>query len=144
MKLLPDTNVLVYDTVEDSERHMDASKILDDAEELFLAPIVLHEFVWVLLKFSVDPDTVSVKVEEYLGDPRANYIQESVGTIEGALKLLKDSRLPASDINDLIVLTLAVDYKLTIATFDAKLASLAKRKGVSIIPESFSYNLPTM
>ncbi len=134
MKLLPDTNVLVYDTVEDSERHIDASKILDGAEELFLAPIVMHEFVWVLLKFSVDPGTVSVKVEEYLGDPRARYIQESMGTIMGALKLLKENRLPASDINDLMILTLVTESKLALATFDNKLATLAKRKGVTVIP----------
>ena len=134
MKLLPDTNVLVYDTVEDSEHHIDASKILDDAEELFLAPIVVHEFVWVLLKFSVDPGTVSVKVEEYLGDPRARYIQESMGTIMGALKLLKENRLPASDINDLMILTLVTESKLALATFDNKLATLAKRKGVTVIP----------
>lgn len=134
MRILPDTNVLIYDTIEDSERHTDASKILDDAEEIFYAPIVIHEFVWVLLKFSVDPETVLLKIEEYLWDPRAKYIQEPISTIIGSLKLLKESKFPARDINDLMILSLAADHKLTLATFDQKLASFAKKKGVSVIP----------
>ena len=128
MRILPDTNVLIYDTVEDSEHHAAASKILDDAEEIFFAPIVMHEFVWVLLKFSVDPSTVSLKVEEYLGDPRARYIQESMATIKSALKLLKESKLQASNINDLMILSLVMDYKITLPPLIKNLHPSLKRK----------------
>lgn len=134
MKLLPDTNVLVYDTVEDSGHHLEAVKILDDAEELLMPPIVMHEFVWVLLKFSVNPDIVLTKVEEYLGDPRARLIQESTDTFEHALKLLKEGNAAASNINDFLILSLAADFKVTLATFDSKLKALAKRRGVNAIP----------
>ncbi|MEM1947114.1 MAG: PIN domain-containing protein [Candidatus Caldarchaeum sp.] len=45
MRLLPDTNVLVYDTVEDSMHHDKAVKIIDAAGELAIPPIVIHEYV---------------------------------------------------------------------------------------------------
>jgi predicted nucleic acid-binding protein len=59
MKLLLDTNVLVYDTIEDSKYHGEASKIIDSAEEIFIPPIVVHEYIWVLLRFSVYPEIIS-------------------------------------------------------------------------------------
>ncbi|MCS6768851.1 MAG: PIN domain-containing protein, partial [Candidatus Caldarchaeum sp.] len=61
MKLLPDTNVLVYDTFEDSSRHHEAVKIIDDAQEMAIPAIIIHEFIWVMLKYSVQPSTITAK-----------------------------------------------------------------------------------
>ena len=36
LKLLLDTNVLVYDTVEDSEHHGEATEIIDRAKEVYI------------------------------------------------------------------------------------------------------------
>ena len=40
--LLPDTNVLVYETIEDSPHHIEATEIIDSAKEILVTPIVLH------------------------------------------------------------------------------------------------------
>jgi len=70
MKLLVDTNVLVYDTLEDSEHHGEASRLIDGAAEMYLPSIVVHGYVWVLLRrLGVDPGFALFKVEECLGDP---------------------------------------------------------------------------
>ena len=50
MKLLPDTNVLIYDTVEDGEHHDQASEIIVRAKQIFIPPIVVHEYVCVMLR----------------------------------------------------------------------------------------------
>ncbi len=89
-KLLPDTNVLVYETVEDSEHHAEASRIMEEAEGIYIPLIVLHEYVWVMLKLSVDPNFISLKLREYYEDPRVKYVQESPEIIQEALHDLKE------------------------------------------------------
>ncbi|WP_252901739.1 hypothetical protein [Vulcanisaeta sp. JCM 14467] len=42
--------MLVYDTIEDSEYHSNASAIIDNATELVIPSIVVHEYVWILAR----------------------------------------------------------------------------------------------
>jgi Predicted nucleic acid-binding protein, contains PIN domain len=134
MKLLIDTNVLVYDTIEDSEHHDDASKIIDVAEEIFIPLIVVHEYIWVMLKLSVDPEIISSKIHEYLEDVRAKYLHESINVLVEALKMLKEDRSNRKEINDYIILSLALNNKLAIATFDKKLKEIASKRGIETLP----------
>jgi hypothetical protein len=134
MKLLLDTNVLVYGTVEDSERHSEALKIIDGAEEIFIPPIVVHEYIWVMLRFSVDPEIILTKINEYLEDVRTKYLHESVKIIAEALKMLKEDRANKKEINDYIILSLASNNKLVIATFDKRLKEIASKRGIKTIP----------
>jgi len=46
MKLLLDTNVLIYDTVEDSEYHDIATEIIDKAIQIFMPSIIVHEYIY--------------------------------------------------------------------------------------------------
>ena len=48
MKALIDTNVLVYDTFEDSIYHAEAKKLLDSLDRWIIPSIVIHEYVWVM------------------------------------------------------------------------------------------------
>jgi len=134
MKLLLDTNILVYDTVEDSEHHDDASKIIDSAEEIFIPLIVVHEYIWVMLKFSVDPEIISSKIHEYLEDVRTRYLHESINVLVKALKMLKEDRSNIKEINDYIILSLALNNKLAIATFDKRLKEIASKRGIETLP----------
>jgi len=45
MKALIDTNVLVYDTFEDSIYHAEAKKLLDSLDRWIIPSIVIHEYV---------------------------------------------------------------------------------------------------
>jgi predicted nucleic acid-binding protein len=132
-KLLPDTNVLVYETVEDSEHHAEASRIMEEAEGIYIPLIVLHEYVWVMLKLSVDPNFISLKLREYYEDPRVKYVQESPEIIQEALHDLKEKNLNPKQINDLIILSIAKKHSLALFTFDRELIALAYRKGVETI-----------
>ena len=46
MSAVIDTNVLVFDTFEDSEFHAEASGRLDSIEKWHLPDIVFHELMW--------------------------------------------------------------------------------------------------
>lgn len=48
MRALLDTNVLIYDTYEDSTRHSKASSILDELDEWVISLIVVYEYAWFL------------------------------------------------------------------------------------------------
>lgn len=122
MRLLPDTNLLVYDTVENSENHNDAAKIIDEAEKIIVPSIVIHEYIWVMLRVVQAPlSFIAFKVCEYLEDPRVIYMLETADVIVGALKMLEENKEDSREINDYIILAMALRQKSTLATFDQKL-----------------------
>lgn len=135
MRVLPDTNVLVYDTVEDSEHHTIAMNMIERAGSIILPSIVIHEYVWVMLKaISVSPEIVATKVNEYANDPRSRYLLEGADTIAYALRMLHDHGANASKINDYIILAVALKSKAVLATFDTELKAHAIEKGLDTLP----------
>ncbi|MBO3839447.1 MAG: PIN domain-containing protein [Thermoproteota archaeon] len=136
MKLLIDTNILIFDSIEDAEKHEEAAKIIDDAETLYIPSIVVHEFIWIMLrKIKADSDFVRRKVIEYLEeDPRSKYILESPWIIENALRALKKDGKNPELINDYIIMMIASDLGLALATYDRELREIAQVYGVKTIP----------
>ena len=66
MKRLIDTNVLIDETLEDSDRHEEACKLVDSSQRALLLRTVLLEYIWVMLKkVDAPPEFVMRKVEEY-------------------------------------------------------------------------------
>ena len=135
MKVLLDTNVLVYDTVEDSDYHGEAARIVDEAKEIYIPSIVVHEYIWVMLKTVQAPPTfVSQKIKEYIEDPRVVYILELPEILAYALKFLEEDKASAKEVNDYIILATAFHYNLVLATFDKELKSRAVKRGLKVIP----------
>ena len=134
-RLLPDTNVLVYETIEDSPHHEAAVNLIDSAGELIIPSIVIHEYVWVMVKkLGVDPLFVAEKLREYLEDPRVVYVAEPLEVLRVALRLLAERNSSPRNLNDYIILETARYYKAGLATFDEKLKSLARRRGIKTLP----------
>ncbi len=132
--LLPDTNVLVYETVEDSPRHTEAVRLLDEAERIILPSLVVHEYTWVMTRgLGVDPRFVAEKLGEYLGDPRVSYVAEPPEALRAALRLLAEHRRAARMLNDYIIMVTAKLLGARLATFDSRLARAAKSLGVDVI-----------
>ena len=135
MRLLPDTNVLIYDTVEDSEHHDEAAKVVDEAREIVIPSIVVHEYLWAMLKIvQAAPSFVALKVREYLEDPRTTYILEPMDAITEALRMLEADRESVKEVNDYVILATALHYDLTLATFDGRLKKRALRRGLRTVP----------
>lgn len=135
MRLLPDTNVLIYDTIEDSEHHNEAAKIINEAKKIIIPSIVIHEYIWTMFKIvQASPSFVMLKVREYLEDPRTIYIPESIETLVDALKMLEADRESVKEVNDYIILATALHHNLTLATFDKKLKRKAMEKRLKVAP----------
>ncbi len=134
MKAVIDTNVLVYDTFEDSVYHEEAKKLLDDLDEWIIPTIVIHEYVWILKALKINVKDVLYKVEEYIDNPKTKLISESNSIITRALNIIVKENLNLSRYNDKVILFVAIDNNLDIATFDEKLRRQALHLGLNVLP----------
>jgi predicted nucleic acid-binding protein len=135
MKLLLDTNVLIYDTIEDSEYHNIASEIIDKAVQIFIPSTVIHEYLWIMLKLLQIPhNIIEVKLRDYLEDPKTVYILEDADILINALNMLIEDKQDVKEINNYIILSTARKYNLILATFDKRLKKIAINRNVRVIP----------
>ncbi len=109
---------------------------MDLASEIIIPSIVVHEYMWVMLRLGVNPLFVADKVGEYLNDPRTLYVCEPPSVIMKALMLLEEHRASMRELDDYIILVTAVSYRATLATFDKKLARVATSLGVEVLPRT--------
>ena len=135
VRVLVDTDVLLHDTFDDSEKHVEAAEILDEADRVYLPSIVVHEYLWLLLtKFKQSPDAVREKLEEYFGDARFIYVSENSEVFLRALEMMREDGADPYMVNDYIILVLAQRLGATLATYDEELKQIARRRKVPTIP----------
>ncbi|MGC8836553.1 MAG: PIN domain-containing protein, partial [Infirmifilum sp.] len=128
-------DVLLHDTFEDSEKHAEASGILDEADRIYLASIVVHEYLWLLLtKFKIDLEIVREKLEEYFSDSRFIYVSENSEVFLKALEWMKEDNADPTMINDYIILVLAQRMGAVLTTYDEELKAIARKREVSVLP----------
>ncbi len=131
-----DTNVLIYDTFEDTEFHSEAENVLESLDRWYVPAIVMQEYVWFFKNNGFSAKDALESLRGYTEDPRFRGLSESPETIENALNLLVGEKISLSRFNDVVVLLHALE-RGTLATFDRKLRNLAKRKGIKVLPEKF-------
>ncbi len=134
-KLLVDTNVLIYESFEDSEHHKEATNIIYGSGEIIIPNLVMHEYVWILTRlFKVEYNNIARKLEQLSNEQNISFLCEEPTDIAGALRMAYEDKIPQHDINDYIILALAMRTKSQLATYDNRLRSAAIRRGVGIIP----------
>lgn len=127
MSAVVDTNVLVFDTFEDSDSHGDALEALDALEEWVIPGIVFHEYVWFMKDQKVAAEDTRMKVNEYLMDTKTRFHPIDADDIAFAVGNVR--RL--GEYNDLVILSSAKRLGLPLLTFDKRLAAKAKEFGVT-------------
>jgi len=76
-----DTNVLVYDTFEDSVYHESASQLLDDLDRWLIPLISIYEYVWLLKGLSISLVDVKEKLLEYAVCEKCRIFKEGLEEI---------------------------------------------------------------
>ncbi|WP_338602965.1 PIN domain-containing protein [Sulfolobus tengchongensis] len=132
MKAVIDTNVLIFDYVENSEFHKEAEELLDYLEGWVIPAIVIHEFIWFLKRENLDSHIDDVKA--YIRNEKSEIVGETPEIILDAISILQQRKLSLSHYNDLIILSHAVKNNLPLATFDEGLKSECKRLKVKTLP----------
>ena len=140
MKTLPeaviDTNILVYDTFEDSLHHKEASHILDSLNRWIIPLIVIYEYAWFLKGLKMSTADARDKVLEYITSEKSVLVREGLDEIRWAISTLVDEGLSLSRFNDKVVLSVALRRNVPLATFDEKLRRQASNIGVALVPET--------
>jgi predicted nucleic acid-binding protein len=131
-----DTNVLVYDTFEDSLYHEAAARLLDSLDRWLIPLIVVYEYVWVLKGLNVEPAHVREKLLEYLTEEKCSLVREGADEVRWAISTVVEEGLSVARFNDKVVLSIAIRRNAPLATFDAKLRSQARRLGIQAVPET--------
>jgi len=75
-EVLLDTNVLIYDTYEDSLYHIDASQLLDGLRVWVIPLIVFYEYTWFLKGMGESPDTLMENLEDYTLSEKSQVYRE--------------------------------------------------------------------
>jgi len=128
VKAVVDTNVLIFDTFEDSERHRDAASGLDSLEGWGLPSIVFHELVWFFRSRSVKISRAVTKVDELLTHEKTMFIPCTTDDVRFASSRLESYK----KYNDLIVLSAAKRLSLPLFSFDEELEATAKRNSIDL------------
>jgi len=130
-----DTNVLIYDCVEDSIYHSEASDILDSLKFWYIPIIVLFEFVWFFRAEGLSIHEIYDLIIQYLEDPRCRVISIRTDIFVEALSIIRDEKLSLARINDKTIVLTAKNLKIPIATFDEKLRKQASKIGIEVLPK---------
>lgn len=126
MSAVVDTNVLIFDTFEDSEFHVEAMKLLDSLKKWILPSIVFHEYVWFMKGEKLDLSFSQEKIIEYLTHAKTNPVPIQVDDILFSIQRIKEYQ----DYNDFLILSAAKRMGHTLLTFDEKLKKHANQHGV--------------
>ncbi len=135
MQSVIDTNVFIFDAVEDSLYHSQAEEILDELKTWLIPTIVLFEFIFALNKQGVKARVIRELLMQYVMDPRARIVKLSVNDIISGLDTIISENKTSTHINDKTILQIAIRLKAPLSTFDKKLRRQARKFGVMVLPE---------
>ncbi|QGA69113.1 PIN domain-containing protein [Sulfolobus sp. E11-6] len=130
-KAVIDTNIIIYDYIEDSEYHKRAEELLDSLDKWIIPVTVVHELVWFLKGMKLED-----KIDDllaYIRNEKAEVVCDYADNVRSAIEIVKEEKLPLADYKDIVILSHAIRERLPLITFDRKLSKIAERYGVTII-----------
>ena len=119
--MIVDTNILIYDTFEDLDKHEEARKILDSMPEWFVPSLVLIEFIAFLNKSGLERRKILDKVEELIRNPKFVLVEVEREDVLKSLENVRKENLSSLRINDKIIMQVAKRLGKKLITFDKKL-----------------------
>ncbi|MCL5989834.1 MAG: PIN domain-containing protein [Candidatus Thermoplasmatota archaeon] len=133
MTVLIDTNVLLYDTIENSPYHNSASELIDVSEDPIINSLSIVELGFVLPRYGIDNQDVQVKINELLHGDYFSVSWISGKMIEKVSAFMVENKLSFRDFNDWIIAYDAHSRNVPLATFDKVLQNKCKKLGIQVI-----------
>ncbi len=133
MEAVVDTNILVYEMVEDSMYHDEVCRRLGKLRLIYIPTNVLIEFVLVLRKIGVSDSIIYDKLRELLSRRDVRISPLKAADFMKAVKTLSSGGHSSRYINDKLILALAERRRIPIYTYDKQLEKQAVESGVRTI-----------
>ena len=133
MEAIIDTNILVYETIEDSMYHKEVVEKLKDLESLYIPTNILIEFILVMKKLKLENQIIMRKILEILEDPSITLINIAKMDFKESLRIIIRENRDMKEINDKIILALAKRKNLPIYTYDRWLKQQARKYRVKVL-----------
>jgi len=131
LKAVIDTNVFIYSLVEDSQFHRKAKDFLFSLDAWFVPSIVFYELFWFFRDQGLKSREIEPLIIQILDSKNCKVIADNGEFLRRALELNRE--LSPSIFNDMIILAVGEKFK-TLATYDKKLRSKARKLGIKVIP----------
>jgi len=132
LSALIDSNVYVYNAIEDSEYHLKSREILDSLSKWIISTITLHEIIWTLMEL-LDRNATLSYVKSLLSHRKIEIVLVEKRDILWSLENISRENISLARYNDKIILSLAKRLNVPLLSFDKQLLSQAARKGIPII-----------
>jgi len=123
-----DTNVLIYDTFEDTSLHKEAKTKLDKLENWCIPAMVIHEYIWFMKAEGIDISTAKDETIRYITHEKTVIVPDDTDGILFSIENMKNYQ----DYNDHVILAAAKRLNKPLFTFDRQLKEDALRIGINI------------
>ena len=133
MTVLIDTNVLVYDSIENSPYHNSACELIDVSEDPIINSLSIVELGFVLPRYGINNQGVQAKINELLHGDYFSVSWISGKMIEKVSAFMVENKLIFRDFNDWIIAYDAHSRNIPLATFDKVLQKKCKKLGIQVI-----------
>ncbi len=133
MTVLVDTNVLVYDAIENSPRHDSARKLIDQSDDPIISSLSIVELGVVLPRYRIDNESVRMKIEELLHSDYFAVSWLSGKIMEKVSAFMVENKLSFGDFNDWIIAYEAYSRNVPLVTFDKALQNKCKKLGIHVV-----------
>ena len=135
MTILLDTNVLVYDAIENSPHHKVAVDIIDESKDPVVNSISIIELGFVLPRYGIENNGVQKKLGELLNGDYFTISWINGRMLKGASEFIVENKLSFREFNDWIIAYDAHFRSIPLATFDVSLSRKCKRLGIKVAEE---------
>ncbi len=119
-----DTNILIYDTFENSEKHEPAEKLLNSLSKWLIPVMPLCEYIWFFKRQKLDTYEVKGLVEGYILDPHCKIHVDNGTRLKNAFETVASQKLPLTQIKDMVILSHA---KLSKAPWQSLIGNLGEK-----------------
>ncbi len=132
MEAVIDTNVLIYEFIEDSEYHNKAKNILDTIDNIIIPEIVINEFVYVSSKLGVPFNIVKNKVLEIYNSYQIEVIEIQndyiINIINNSINVYE-----FKNFNDVIISYISRIKNIPLFTFDNNLKKYCTKNKIKLL-----------
>ncbi len=128
-----DTNILVYETIIDSEYHEKVNETLSKIDRVYVTVQTLLELSLVLKKLGIKDDLIVERLWEIILDDRYIVLDLTPDEISKALSILESEDKDVRDLIDKTLIAKSMKLDIPLYTFDEKLRRQCKKNGVKTI-----------